>query len=165
MKLTHRISTSSIDRSCETLLDRMITRYAFAMPVDRNFTTEAKQPKKHLPFASLSISTNNLEDHIRADALERLLRLNTVVPQIMFDRDKELDTVEKSYSSFLSGCYYQDNDYWTPGDNLDPLYFGFHIHPYESPKRIGRKALAQKNFRYSKTIHCKRGEVTKTLRY
>jgi len=111
MKLTHRISTSSTDRSCETLLDRIITRYAFTMPVDRNFNTDAKQPKEHLPFASLSISTNNLEDHIRADALESLLRLNNVVPQIMFDCHKKLDTVEKSYSIFLSGCYYQDDDY------------------------------------------------------
>lgn len=158
MKLTYRIPPVRRDENYESLLERILSLYPPTLSADDHTSDEDVVEKDHLPFVTLSISTNNLGDHIQAAALERLLALHKVDFQKSFDRDKELDMVEKPYSMVLSGW---GNDHWPPSEALDPLYISFHMCPHQSPKLLEEEALT--HYKKNEPILCRDSATTNRL--
>ena len=100
-------------------------------------------------IASLSVSTNNLGDHIQILAMERLLNLNDLDATIYIDRDKGLLSANPSKSDakifiVLNGWFKRSNrpEQWPPNEKLIPLFIGFHMRLPKCPDLISEKSIA-----------------------
>lgn len=161
MKLTHRVTTTGHSGAYETLLERILMLYPSTTCVDEHSFDEVVPEKPQLPFATLSISTNNVGDHIQAAAIERLLLLHNVDVRRSFDRDNELDMVEDPHSIVLSGWFKHGDDHWPPSQALDALYISFHMRPHQSPRLLEQEALT--HYRKNQPILCRDEATTKRL--
>ena len=109
-------------------------------------------------FAGLSVSTENLGDHIQIIAANRLLDRLGVVPEFLVDRDDEvaslarLNELQEPAAIVLNGGFNTNPAEWPPHPNLSPLYLDFHIRLSQSPTLLSEEAL--RHYRQHGPIGC-----------
>lgn len=105
---------------------------------------EAPPPQR---FASLSVSTENLGDHIQIISGLRLLSRLGVAPERYIDRDNEiasapgLDEEEAPVGILLNGWFKTNRMEWPPHPKLAPLIYGFHIRLFQCPELVSDEAI------------------------
>lgn len=154
-KLTHRYDHAAAGPDC--LLRRLIG------PSDAPPRDEERQgseaPAGDTPaLASLSVSTENLGDHIQAQAGLELLARFGLSPRIFLDRDFELRSApgldsERSHPILLNGWFKRDSPEWPPHPGLEPIFLGFHIRLFQSPSLMSEESLAY--YRAHRPIGCR----------
>ena len=117
-------------------------------------------------FASLSVSTENLGDHIQIIAGLRLLAGLGITPTHYIDRDNEirsaptLDDVGGPVGILLNGWFKTNRAEWPPHPKLAPIIDGFHIRLFQCPELVSDESIAF--FRSHEPVGC-RDEYTENL--
>lgn len=151
-KLTHRCDADAAGPN--SLLRRLIgsRRDQDEAPEPRASNNLARSPA----FASLSVSTENLGDHVQILAADALLDRFGFFPGPRFDRDFELATapgLDGERVVLMHGWFKRDSDEWPPHPALVPIFLGFHIRLFQSPSLLSEKSLAY--FRAHQPIGCR----------
>jgi hypothetical protein len=110
-------------------------------------------------FASLSVSTENLGDHIQIIAGLRLLAGLGVTPTRFVDRDNEirsvptLDDLDGPVGILLNGWFKTNREEWPPHPKLAPIIDGLHIRPFQCTELVSDESIAF--FRSHEPIGCR----------
>ena len=112
--------------------------------------TESNDPQRALdppPLASLSVSTENLGDHIQIISGLDLLARFGLSPRIYLDRDFELKSAPgleagRDHPILLNGWFKRDSSEWPPHPRLVPIFLGFHIRLFQCPSLLSEESLA-----------------------
>ena len=155
-KLTYRYDQAAAGPDC--LLRRLIG-LDDAPPRNEERPGEEAPARDPSDLASLSVSTENLGDHIQAQlaGLELLARFG-LSPRIALDRDFELRSApgldpERSHPILLNGWFKRDSSEWPPHPRLEPIFLGFHIRLFQSPSLMSGESLAY--YRAHQPIGCR----------
>ncbi len=147
-KLTHRLPEDGWKAG--SLLDYLLTRDDERLvgrelkPDGAHITPGRTVPKS---FASLSVSTENLGDHIQIIAGLRLLARLGVEPARFIDRDDEirlapgLDEEDDPVGIVLNGWFKTNGSEWPPHPRLAPLIIGFHMRPQQCPELLSDASM------------------------
>jgi hypothetical protein len=117
---------------------------AFAAPVD---------------FAALSVSTENLGDHIQILAGLRMLSRLGITPTRYIDRDHEIASApglaahDGPVGILLNGWFKSNRSEWPPHPKLAPLVLGFHIRLFQCPELVSDASIEY--FRRHEPIGCR----------
>lgn len=154
-KLTYRYDQAAAGPDC--LLRRLIGSHDTSPRDEEPPGTEvpARDPSD---LASLSLSTENLGDHIQTQAGLELLARFGLSPRIYLDRDFELRSApgldgEHSHPILLNGWFKRDSPEWPPHPRLEPIFLGFHIRLFQSPSLTSDESLAY--YRAHQPIGCR----------
>ncbi len=154
-KLTYRYDQAAAGPDC--LLRRLIG-LDDAPPRNEERPGEEAPARDPSDLASLSVSTENLGDHIQAQAGLELLARFGLSPRIALDRDFELRSApgldpERSHPILLNGWFKRDSSEWPPHPRLEPIFLGFHIRLFQSPSLMSGESLAY--YRAHQPIGCR----------
>lgn len=159
-KLTHRLPAEGLQPG--SLLDSLMANHAKDRAAPE-ITPQMAQalPQRAVPksFASLSVSTENLGDHIQILAGLRLLARLGVKPTRLIDRDNEirsapgLDQEDGPVGILLNGWFKTNCAEWPPHPKLVPLIDGFHIRLFQCPELISDASI--EFFRLHQPIGCR----------
>ena len=126
---------------------------------------DEQRPETEVPAAgdppalvSLSVSTENLGDHIQAQAGLELLARFGLSPRIYLDRDFELRSApgldaRGGHPILLNGWFKRDSPEWPPHPRLEPIFLGFHLRLFQSPSLLSDESLAY--YRAHQPIGCR----------
>jgi hypothetical protein len=141
-KLTYRLDTDRL--SPNSLVGRLLGLTGGA---DR----DASQPPPGAaagtpPVGLLSLSTENLGDHIQILAGEALLRRAGFEPSFLVDRDDGVAdpppmSNEAGAGVLMNGWFKTNPAQWPPHPAYKPLYIGFHTRLFQSPSLVSAAAL------------------------
>jgi len=144
LKLTHRHEQSLLERDC--LLSWLIKGLPDpALPKPPLITASLPNDSPHL--ASLSVSTENLGDHIQIHACELLSKRLWNVPSIAIDRDNQIASlsglsIEQSTTPIvINGWFKTNHSEWPPHPSLLPAFVGFHMRPHQCPTLLSEEAI------------------------
>ena len=165
-KLTYRYDQAAAGPDC--LLRRLIGPGEPSGPSEEVAGMAAAQDSPSLPsLASLSVSTENLGDHIQIlSGLDVLSRFG-LSPQIYLDRDfalKSAPGLEEGldHPILLNGWFKRDSVEWPPHPRLEPIFLGFHIRLFQSPSLLSEESLAY--YRAHQPIGCRDRHTAELLR-
>lgn len=119
-------------------------------------------------FAALSVSTENLGDHIQILAGLRLLARLGIEPARSIDRDHEIASApglageDGPVGILLNGWFKSNRSEWPPHPKLDPLMLGFHIRLFQCPELVSDESIAY--FRRHEPIGCRDVYTERLLR-
>lgn len=155
-KLTYRLQPDRLQPDC--LLDRLLARTTDSPPAGPPSPRPAAVacPRR---FASLSVSTENLGDHIQIQAGLRLLSALGISPALSIDRDDEIRSapaladVNDPVGILLNGWFKTNGQEWPPHPDLVPLFHGFHIRLFQCPQLVSPASLDY--FRLHGPIGCR----------
>ncbi|MDX3901012.1 MAG: capsular polysaccharide synthesis protein [Sphingobium sp.] len=109
------------------------------------------------PVAAISVSTENLGDHVQIIAAQRLLARYGLAPDLHVDRDTALaeppslagppsdiasDVAPASFPIVMNGWFKNGNGGWPPHPAYAPIFLGFHIRLFQSPALLSPESLA-----------------------
>jgi hypothetical protein len=155
-KLTHRYDESAAGPDC---LLRYLIGFDRTAPRDEDqLAKEAPLARDPSAFVSLSVSTENLGDHIQIQSGLELLGRFGLSPRIHLDRDFGLRSAPgleagRSYPILLNGWFKRDSPEWPPHPRLEPIFLGFHIRLFQSPSLLSDESLAY--YRAHQPIGCR----------
>ncbi len=165
-KLTHRLTTGSVSRG--SLLEHLLKR-------DTECAHEAATPLTVPPseeavrtFASLSVSTENLGDHIQIIAGLRLLSRLSIAPTLFVDRDHEILSAPELAGEdgpvgiLLNGWFKTNRAEWPPNPKLAPVIHGFHMRLFQCPELMSEASIDF--FRRHQPIGCRDPHTEALLR-
>ena len=97
-------------------------------------------------FASLSVTTDNVGDHIQIIAADRLLARLGEEPAFRVDRDEGLALPPtedgSSVGLILNGWFKRGSGGWPPHPNFVPIPIGLHLRPNKSSSLLSDQSLA-----------------------
>ena len=163
-KLTYRYDEAAARGDC---LLRRVIEMDDTVPWDEGRReagpTLARDPST---FVSLSVSTENLGDHIQIlSGLELLARFG-LSAETHLDRDFELRSAPgldtgRSHPILLNGWFKRDSAEWPPHPRLEPIFVGFHIRLFQSQSLLSDESLAY--YRAHQPIGCRDWHTTQLL--
>ncbi len=119
-------------------------------------------------FAALSVSTENLGDHIQILAGLRLLSHVGITPTRYIDRDHEIASApglaahDGPVGILLNGWFKSNRSEWPPHPKLAPLLLGFHIRLFQCPELVSDASIDY--FRRHEPIGCRDAYTENLLR-
>jgi len=142
-KLTYRYDQAAAGPDC--LLRRPIG-LDDAPPRNEERPGEGAPARDPSDLASLSVSTENLGDHIQAQAGLELLARFGLSPRIALDRDFELRSApgldpERSHPILLNGWFKRDSPEWPPHPRLEPQERPAPLEPVGAARRPQQRDL------------------------
>jgi hypothetical protein len=137
-------------------------RVAFGEPVAEHAPADPRiAPAFAAPveFAALSVSTENLGDHIQILAGLRMLSRLGITPTKYIDRDHEIASApglaphDGPVGILLNGWFKSNRSEWPPHPKLAPLMLGFHIRLFQCPELVSDASIEY--FRRHEPIGCR----------
>ena len=162
-KLTYRYDETAADK--DSLLRRLIGPPGEPPPSPRA-ARQARDTARPAVFASLSVSTENVGDHIQIlSGLDLLARFGHS-PSFYLDRDFELKSApglppDSEHPILLNGWFKRDSAEWPPNQRFKPIFLGFHIRSFQSPSLLSDESLAY--YRAHQPIGCRDRRTTELL--
>ncbi len=159
-KLTYRLPEEGWAPG--SLLDALLTQDDEDRATEKPTPTIADTARADVAptsFASLSVSTDNLGDHIQVIAGLGLLARLGVEPRRLIDRDNEirsaptLDQETGPVGILLNGWFKTNCAEWPPHPKLAPIVDGFHIRLFQCPELLSDASIDF--FRRSQPIGCR----------
>lgn len=145
-KLTHRIEQERVLPG--TLLHGLLHRVPTKNVESASGSNAFKKQDRGDCFASLSVNTDNVGDHIQIIGCNALLKRFGVVPNVWIDRDDEIRSVSKlsdistRVPIVLNGWFKRNGAEWPPSEKLTPLFLGFHIRHFQCPELVSAESIA-----------------------
>jgi hypothetical protein len=159
-KLTHRLRPGAAPKN--STLEAILEDFHHDGATPANTPAPVVATAASVPptsFAALSVSTENLGDHIQILAGTRLLSRLGIEPTRLIDRDDEirsapgLDQQEGTVGILLNGWFKTNPAEWPPHPSLVPIVDGFHIRLFQCPELVSEESLAF--FRQFQPIGCR----------
>lgn len=140
-KLTHRLKN---DMHPESFLSNLVRGSPGPRPVQ-----EQRSPAPRVPhFAGLSVTTDNLGDHLQIIAADRLLGRLGLEPEFRVDRDCGLSDPPPQAASdervglILNGWFKRGNAGWPPSEAYSAIPIGLHLRPAKSLALLSPESIA-----------------------
>jgi hypothetical protein len=144
LKLTHRHDPALLERDC--LLSWLIKGLPAPL-LPSTPASPASQPCDQPELAGLSVSTENLGDHIQILACNQLTQRLWDAPSIHIDRDHEIGSLPGQASDqrpmrlVINGWFKTNHAEWPPHPALLPAFVGFHLRPHQCPTLLSEEAI------------------------
>lgn len=138
-KLTYRLKQ---EPSPDSFLSELLDSAPLA-PETR--TCERQAPVSS--FASLSVKSDNVGDHVQIIASDQMLARLGREPDFRVDRDTGLADLpeesarDRSIGLILNGWFKRGNGGWPPSDAYSAIPIGLHLRPRKSPALLSDKSL------------------------
>ncbi len=144
LKLTHRHDAGLLERDC--LLSWLLRGLPEPL-LPSTAACAASQTSDQAKLASLSVSTENLGDHIQILACNQLTQRLWEAPSIDIDRDHEIGSLPGQASDqrpmrlVINGWFKTNPTEWPPHPAILPAFVGFHLRPHQCPTLLSEEAL------------------------
>jgi hypothetical protein len=166
LKLTHRIDSALLERDC--LLSRLLRGLPEPLlPLSKSIQQSSHEFGDH-QIAGLTVSTENLGDHIQLSAANSLLRRLWSSPSVFVDRDHQIASLEgcpevdRRKLIVMNGWFKFNRLGWPPHPSLLPAYVGFHLRPFQCPELLSAAAI--RHYRQYSPIGCRDSWTCELLR-
>ncbi len=144
LKLTHRHEPALLERNC--LLSWLIKGLPDpVLPKPQLITPSLRNDSPLL--ASLSVSTENLGDHIQIHACKILTKRLWDAPSFEIDRDNQIASLaglsldQTTTPIVMNGWFKTNHSEWPPHPSLLPAFVGFHMRPHQCPTLLSDEAI------------------------
>ena len=162
LKLSHRVDLALLERDC--LLSRLLRdlpKPSLPAPLQIQGNSDSE-------IAGLTVSTENIGDHIQIYAANSLLHRLWCLPSLLIDRDYQLATpqscqsVDRPKPIVMNGWFKFNHSGWPPHPSLLPAYVGFHLRPFQCPELLSAAAI--RHYRQYSPIGCRDSWTCELLR-
>ena len=166
LKLTHRIDPALFERDC--LLSRLLAGLPKPLLPLSHSTQQSSYESVDFEIAGLTVSTENLGDHIQINSANSLLRRLWGSPSVFFDRDYQIASLEgcsevnRRKPIVMNGWFKFNHPGWPPHPSLLPAYVGFHLRPFQCPELLSAAAI--RHYRQYSPIGCRDSWTCELLR-
>ena len=165
LKLSYRVDSSLLERDC--LLSRLLRGLPKpSLPAPLQIQGNAHESDHEI--AGLTVSTENIGDHVQIFAANSLLRKLWHLPSQLIDRDDQIATLEGCQSVdqtrliVMNGWFKFNHSGWPPHPSLLPAYVGFHLRPLQCPELLSAAAI--RHYRQHSPIGCRDSWTCELLR-